>query len=113
MNFNTLAKKRASIKEFSSKKPTIEKIMEAIETANLAPSPGNLGIIRYLIIENPKTIDKIANACQQSFISKAPFVVVICSDSSQPKRLYGSRADTYIKQHAGAVIRSEEHTSEL
>jgi len=104
MEFNKLVKKRASIRRYSSKKPKITDIIKAIETSNLAPSPGNLSILRYLIIENHETIEKIAQACQQEFIKQAQFVVVVCSDSKKAEIMYDKRAKKYTKHHTGTAI---------
>ena len=106
MDFTKLTKERASIRKYSSKKVAIEKALEAIDTANLAPSPGNLPIIRYILVEDQDKIEKIAQACQQPFISQSNLLIILCSDSKQIDRLYDKRANTYIKQHAGAVIQT-------
>jgi len=104
MDFDKVIEKRASIRKFSSKKPEIEKIIKIIDTGNKAPSPGNLPILRYIIIEEQDKIEKITESCQQSFIRQAPFVVVICSKSDQINRAYDIRATKYVKHHTGAVI---------
>jgi nitroreductase len=104
MDFDNVVKKRASIRRYSLKKPPTEKIIEAIAVANTAPSPGNLEIIKFVIVENPDTIEKISKGCRQDFIKEAPYVVVICSKSKRVEMLYDKRADLYVKQHAGAVI---------
>ena len=78
--------------------------MEIIDASNLAPSPGNLDIIRYLIVEDFDTKEKISEACRQPFIKDAPFLVVICSDITRVKIMYGERAEKYTRQTAGAVI---------
>lgn len=104
MGFESLAKKRASIKRYSDKKVKIETVMKLIETANLAPSPGNLPIVRYLIVENKDSIKRIAEACMQDFIEEANLLIIICSDSNQTKIMYDKRAKTYVKQHVGAAI---------
>ena len=104
MNFDKLLEKRTSIKEFSSKKPSEMQIIEILEAANLAPSPGNLPILNYTIVENPQTIDKIADACQQDFIRESQVIIVICSDQKKIDIMYDKRADTYTKQQAGATI---------
>jgi len=104
MNFDNLIRERASIKNYSDKKVGEDKILEAIEAATLAPSPGNLSLLKFVIIEEPEKIDKIAQACQQPFISTAPVLVVICSDISQVKIMYDIRAEKYIKTYAGACI---------
>lgn len=106
MEFNTLVKKRTSIRKFSSKKPAIEKAIEAIEIANLAPSPGNLPIARYILVEDQEKIEKIAQACRQPFINQAQLIIIVCSDSKQVQRLYDSRANTYTKQAIGATVQN-------
>jgi nitroreductase len=106
MNFNTLLKSRTSVKEFSSKKPKEEHIIDIIEAGNLAPSPGNLPILNYTIVEDREAITKIAEACQQDFIEQAQVVIVVCSDQKKVKIMYDKRADTYTKQQAGAAIQN-------
>jgi len=104
MDFDKLLEKRISIKKYSSKKPPLDKVMEAIEAANMAPAAGNLQILKYIIVENPETISKIADACQQQFIKDTPYVIVVCSDLKQVKKLYDIRADKYLKHNAGAAV---------
>jgi nitroreductase len=104
MNLDKAIKKRASIKKYSEKRVKIEKILEAIGAANHAPAPGNLAALRYIIVQDQETKDQIAEACRQEFVKNAPYIIVICSDPKKIKIMYDVRADTYIKQHAGAAI---------
>jgi len=104
MDFQKVIEKRASIRHFSQRKPTIEKINALIIAANIAPAPGNLYILRYLIIEDPEKIKKISECCQQPFIAKAPYVVIFCSEDKQIKKMYDKRAERYIKHHVGAAV---------
>lgn len=104
MDFNKVLKTRVSIRNYSPKKPKYDKIIDAIEAANLAPSPGNLPILKFIIVEDEETIEKIAQACRQPFIKKTQVLVVVCSDSKNVDRMYDERADKYIKHHAGAAI---------
>lgn len=104
MNLDKALKTRASIRNYSNKSVKYDKIIDAIEAANLAPSPGNLSILKFLIIEDKEKINKIAQACQQQFIKKAPVVIVVCSDSKKIDIMYDKKADKYIKQHTGAAI---------
>ena len=104
MDFDKVIQKRASIRGYSGKKPQIEKIIKAIEAANKAPTPGNLQLLSYTIIEKPETIQKIAQACQQEFVQQAPFVVVVCSKPKHCERLYDKKGKIYLRQHAGAAI---------
>jgi nitroreductase len=104
MNFEEAVKKRASIRKFSSRKPNVELIIKAIEIANLAPSPGNIPILKYIIVEDENSIERIADACQQEFIKQSKILLVICSEEKRTELAYEKRARKYIKQHAGAAI---------
>ena len=104
MNLDKTLKTRASIRNYSDKSVKYDKIIDAIEAANLAPSPNNLSILKFIIVEDEEKINKIAQACQQLFIKKAPVVIVVCSDSKKTEIMFDKRADKYIKQHAGAAI---------
>src|SRR3989344_7073473 len=104
MDFNEVIKKRASIRKYSEQKPAEEKIIELIESANRAPSPGNLQILKYIIVEDSDKINKIAEACQQEFIKQSQILVVVCSDAKKIEIMYDKRAQKYIKHHTGAAI---------
>ena len=104
MDIQEVIKKRASIRKYSNKKPDIKDIIKCIETANLAPSPGNLGLLKYIIIENSEKIEKIAEACQQDFIKQSQILVIVCSEQKNAVIAYDSRGKRYTKQHAGAAI---------
>jgi len=103
MDLKETIKKRASIKKYSDKKPKIVDVVKAVESANVAPSPGNLAILRYLIIEDLDKIEKIAEACQQEFIKGAKVLVVFLSESKDCEIMYDKRAKKYVKQHVGAA----------
>jgi len=104
MDLDKVIKKRASIKDYSNKKVKYDKVIDAIEAANLAPSPGNIPIISYIIVENQETINSLADACQQDFIKNAKVLVVICSNKARAKLMFDKRTDKYVKQQAGAAI---------
>src|SRR3989344_5201967 len=100
MDFDKVIKKRASIRDYSDKEVKYDKVIDAIEAANLAPSPGNIPIIRYIVVEDKETINNLADACQQDFVKDAKILVVICSNPKKVKSMYDERADKYVKQHA-------------
>ncbi len=104
MDFDKTIKKRSSIRDYYNKKVKIDKVIDAIEAANLAPSPGNIPILKYIIIENKETINQIAQACQQDFVANACFLVVVCSDKKKVEIMYDIRAEKYTKHHAGAAV---------
>ena len=104
MDFEKVIKQRASIRNYSNKKVNYDIVMKAIEASNLSPSPDNLSILRFIIVEDKEKITKIAQACQQPFVGTSPILVVVCSDKSSTEKMYDERADKYTKQHAGAAI---------
>ncbi len=104
MDFEKVIKGRRSIRNYSDKKITSDIVMKAIEAANLAPSPGNLPVLKFIIVEDKEKITKIAQACQQPFVRTAPVLIVVCSDAKDTEKMYDERADKYIKQNAGAAI---------
>ena len=104
MNLDKALKTRTSIRNYSNKQVKDDKIIDAIEAASLAPSPDNLQILKFIIIDEEETIEKIAKACQQPFIKSAPIIVVICSDKKNVEKMFDKRTEQYIKQHAGAAI---------
>jgi len=46
----------------------------------------------------------LKQACQQDFVGKAHYVVVVVSDTTHLVRSYGDRAEKYARQQAGAGI---------
>ena len=103
MDLNKAIKKRTSIRKYLSEKPPIEQVIECIEAANHAPSPGNLQILKYIIIEDREKIIRIAEACDQEFIQEASIVIIVCSDKKNVERMYEDYHN-YIKYHTGAAI---------
>ena len=75
--------KRRSIRKFKDKNVLDEHIMELIEAARLAPSGCNAQPWRFKIVKDKEARLKLAEAAHnQSFIAKAPVVIVCCADIS-------------------------------
>ena len=106
MKFIELLYKTNFVKDYTNRKPRIESIIKAIESANNGPIAGNLQPIEYIIIDDPDSISFVSQACQQSFIAKAPYVIIVLSDSTQMERLYDAKGKKYLKQNVGAAIQN-------
>ena len=106
MEFDAIIKKRKSVKSFSHKKPSWKLILDAIESANQGPFAGNHNNIKFLIIEEKETIDKIAKLAEQTWISESSLLILICSDETHLENIYGERGRVYSRQQAGAVIQT-------
>ena len=75
-----------------------------IDSARKAPIAGNYPIIKFLIIENQKTINELADLSDQPFIAYSKIIVVVCSDDRNLENLYCERGKKYARQEAGAAI---------
>jgi nitroreductase len=107
MELDKALDERHSARNFmETKKPHYGKVIKAIEAAAKAPLAGNLPCLKYIIVTDPKKIDELSQAAQQSFISKVKFVVAVCSDKKFLDKYYLDRSDKYTKQQAGAAIES-------
>ena len=107
MDFDTLARKRRSVRDFNpSKKPDWKKVIDAIDVANQIPLAGNIPILKFIFIEDKDKIAKIADACQQDFIQDAPYVIVVCSKKEQLTRNFSSKGEAFTRQETGAAIQN-------
>lgn len=104
MKFDELLEKRHSIRKFSKKKPSWRDISIAINSARLAPAAGNIYTTRFLVVTEPKLIDKIADAANQDWIKFSKFIVVACSNDENLVLSYGERGKKYARQQSGAAI---------
>ena len=95
---------RQSIREFSNKPVKFDLVLEAIDAANHAPFAGNINNLRFLIVEEPANIQKIAEFAQQYWISEAQWVIIVCSEIKKLEEIYDVHAFKYAKQQAGAAI---------
>jgi len=78
--------------------------MEAIDAASKIPLAGNLPCLKYILVSDKKLINELAEACQQDFISKVSYIVVVCTDRKFLEKSYYERADMYSRQQSGAAI---------
>ncbi len=112
MELDKAIKNRHSVRKFKDKKPSWKTIIECMDSIRYAPMAGNNFTLKLILVDDSKKINTIAKACQQSFVSKAKYVVVICSDPSRPKNLYEQRGEIYVRQQAGAAIQNLLHKLE-
>ena len=106
MEFDSVIKKRKSAQAFTAKKPSWKAILDAIDSAIQNPFAGNHNNLKFLIIEDSKTINKIANLAEQTWISESSTLVLICSNETHLENIYGERGRIYSRQQAGAAIQT-------
>lgn len=75
-------KKRRSIREFRDERIPDDMIDRLIESLIWAPSAGNLQARKFYFIQDKEIQNALAQAALgQSFIAKAPLIIVGCTDS--------------------------------
>jgi len=97
---------RKSVKRFSQKKPDWKKIIRAIDYVRFAPTAGNRPVTKFILVDDEKSIEKLAEASQQEFVGTAQYVVVAVSDDTTLIRDYGEKGERYCAQQAGAAIQN-------
>jgi nitroreductase len=104
MNFDTIIEERTSVRKFKSKKPDWRTILECLDATRFAPMAGNQFSPRFILVDQPEKIKKIAEACDQEFIENVHYLVAVCSEKKLTINAYKDRGEKYIKQQAGAAI---------
>jgi len=73
-------RKRRSIRAYQDRPVEEEKLRAVLEAGRLAPSAGNRQEWRYLVVQDPETRSKLAEAAHgQAFVGQAPVVLVACA----------------------------------
>ena len=106
MDFDTVIKKRKSVRSFKSSSASWKPVLEAIDSALQSPFAGNHNNLKFLIVENPETIAELAKHSKQPWIKESGICVVVCSDDTHLENMYGERERLYSKQQAGAAIQT-------
>ena len=100
-------KTRRSIRKFQDKDVSRELVDRFLDAGRSAPSAGNLQARDFYVVSDAGTKDELVKAAHnQTFISQAPVVIVVCSN---PERIapYGERGiDLYCLQDAGASVQN-------
>jgi len=104
MKIEDAIKKRKSVRRYSEKKPDWRKIIKAIDMARYAPMAGNIFSLRFMMIQDRDKIVGLKQACQQDFVGKSKYVVVVVSDEGKVKKFYDKKGEVYMRQQAGAAI---------
>ena len=75
-------KTRKSVREYLDKPVEDKKLNMILEAARLAPSAGNRQEWRFVVVRDPKTRRKLAEAASsQTFVGQAPVVIVACAET--------------------------------
>ena len=94
MNVLEAIKKRRSVRTYTDKAVSKKEIEQLIEAASWAPSAGNTQPWAFVVITDQETKRKLSEAAlHQTFIQKAPAVIVVFTDPKRSRRVYGNRGE--------------------
>lgn len=85
MDFSELVKTRKSIRDYSENDVDSDTVARILEAARLAPSWANRQCWAFIVIKDKGTIAEIAakgSGSYNSWLKKAPVIVVACGDPS-------------------------------
>jgi nitroreductase len=92
MEFTDVIRKRHSIRTFTDQAVEAEKLQQILETANLAPSAGNLQAYEIYVVTDAKKRDSLSCAAlAQDYIAKAPVALVFCTHPERTEGRYTER----------------------
>ena len=106
MELDKAINSRKSVKKFKDKKPDWREIIECIDVMRCAPMAGNSFTLKFILVDDKEKIKKISEAAQQSFITQADYVLVVCSNNSRIINSFGKKGEIYSRQQAGAAIQN-------
>ncbi len=92
MEFFDVIKNRHSIRTFTNHPVEPEKVQKILETANLAPSAGNLQAYEIYVVTDAKKRDGLSCAAlAQEYIAVAPVALVFCTHPELTEGRYTER----------------------
>lgn len=80
MDFITIAKKRCSVRSYTSKKVETEKLEKILEAAHVAPTAANLQPVHLIVVQSEEGLAKIGKAAN---LYGAPLAVIVCADHNK------------------------------
>ncbi len=106
MDVMVAIKSRRSIRSFEDRDVPDGALETLIEAASCAPSAGNIQPWIFVIVKEPETRHWLAQAAlRQTFIQKAPIVLVVCADEVRSSVRYGDRGRSlYCIQDTSAAV---------
>ncbi|MEM5831798.1 MAG: nitroreductase family protein [Candidatus Aenigmatarchaeota archaeon] len=92
MNVFEAIEKRKSVRKYRNIDVDLNKIITILEYSILAPCAGNVQEWRFIVVNDKKIKEELAEASyNQDFIAEAPYVIVICADEKEIYNAYGKR----------------------
>jgi nitroreductase len=98
---------RRTVRRFKDRKIPEKILLRILDAGNQAPKAGNLQSVKYYVVTDPDLKEKVAKAAaHQTWLAKAPVLVVICSRTSIVKKSYGKRGEMYAIQNSSLAAQN-------
>ena len=95
MDFFQVVEERRSMRKYADKPVEAEKLIRILETANRAPSGGNLQGYEIYVVRELKDRQALVKASwDQEFLAEAPVVLVFCANPPRSAVKYEERGAT-------------------
>jgi len=106
MDLLEVIKKRRSVRDFKIQKVEKNKIFKILEAGRWSPSSGNVQNWRFIVVNVASIKMDLAEACLgQYWLTNAPLLIVVASDDSKLRMLYGDRGEsTYSVQNCSVAM---------
>jgi nitroreductase len=95
MDVSVALRERRSVRSYQDRDIEEEKLMKVLEAGRLAPSAVNRQEWKFIVVRDTETRKKLGEAaCAQSFVGRAPVVLVACATESRAIMTCGQPAYT-------------------
>jgi nitroreductase len=92
LHFETVLRKRRMCREYLDKDVPPEKVERILDLASRYPSAGHTEPQEFIVVHDQRVKEALARAAlDQTFIARAPLVIVVISDTRRSAPRYGKR----------------------
>lgn len=103
MEFEKVVKKRWMCREYEERDVEKEKIDKILDLASRFPSAGHTQPQEFIVVRDQKVKDSLGEAALgQMYLARAPWVVVVVSDTRRSAARYGERGRKFYSITDGA-----------
>ena len=96
MDILDIIKKRRSVRDYSERKVEKNKLFKVLEAGRWSPSSGNVQNWRFIVVTNSRLKMQLAESCLgQYWLTSVPVIIVVASDDSKLRMLFGQRGERY------------------
>jgi nitroreductase len=94
MEFFEVVQRRQSVRQFKASPVEWGDLRNILESANRAPSAGNLQAYQIVVVKEAWERQLLARATgDQAHVAEAPVALVFCTDPKQSAKQYGARGE--------------------